>query len=370
MAVPQPLLLNANGSDFLLPQWNDTTGLITLSAGDTINLYCPNGIKDLNDTKNLAVTCIGDKIFQIGLEKQQLKNVRCLKHPWITLLPLPVNHTRNYCRNNSVADIGFRVADNRFLKTMSICHDPQGLRSFFSIYQLRPYNVAYQKGVGRLSFIESKEYNHTKTYSKFYNKDNQIQRVNQILGPDDEVDDYFDTDKLFFSRGHLGGKVDFFSANHQRSTFSYLNTAPQFQSINGGNWLRIEDGIRRYVAKKMFNATIISGTYGVLRFPSLADDKLYLARNRQLPVPQFFYKLIHDEDNSRGIVFVSINNPHIERDEIPDYLFCDNIIDQIKWVTLRDSLVQGYIFACDVNDFMEEMPVDLLPAMNVTSLLL
>lgn len=341
-----------------------------MHAGESINLYCPNGIRDF-DTRLLRATCIGGKYFQVGAAKHQLRNVRCQKHPWITVWPLPpMSHTNNYCLNHSMADIGFRVPDNLFLKTMRVCHDVASLTTFFAIYQLRPYNVAYQRSVGRLSFIQAREFNYSDSYNRLYGKDNQRTRLSQLLGEDQDVDDYFDTDKLFFSRGHLGGKVDFFDRNHQRSTFFYLNTGPQFQAINGGNWLRVEDGIRRYVAKKKFNATIISGTHGVLRFPSLADDELFLGANGKLPVPQYFYKLVHDEGNGQAVVFVSINNPHIDDDEIPDYIFCNNVIGDIKWVSLKDSITAGVIFACDLNEFVAEMPDHLLPQMRPAKLLL
>lgn len=369
MANPQPLILTSDRSEYLLPHWNDTSGMIVLSAGQSMTLYCPNGIKNF-DTKHLSVTCIGGKYFQIGTEKYQLKNVRCQKHPWITLLPAPLNHTRSYCTDYPIADIGFRVDDKTFLKTMSICHDVANLQTFFAIYQLRPFNLAYQKGVGRLSFIQAREFNYTASYQRLYSKENQRKQIENVLGSDEDVDDYFDTDKLFLSRGHLGGKVDFFDRNHQRSSFFYVNTAPQFQSINGGNWLRVEDGIRRYVAKKMFNATIISGTHGILRFPSLADEELFLGEKRQLPVPQYFYKIVYDEDSGKGIVFISVNNPHIEEDQVLEYIFCRNISDEIKWVSTRDSIIAGIIFACDVNEFLQQMTPNLLPKLNVTGLLL
>lgn len=369
MANPQPVLLNADRSAFLLPQWNETSGKIILSAGDSINLFCPNGIKNF-DSNLLQANCIGGKYFQIGVEKHLLKNVRCQKHPWISVQPLAKNHNRTYCLNNSLADIGFRVLpDNVFVSTMSICHDVASLSSFYSTYQLRPFNVAYQKGVGRLSFIQAREFNYSLSYNRLYSKENQRQRVDHLLGDDQDVDDYFSADNLFFSRGHLGGKVDFFDRNHQRSTFFYLNTGPQFQVINGGNWLRVEDGIRRFVARKMFNAKIVSGTHGVLRFPSLADGELFLGKKRKLPVPQFFYKLVYDQEHSRGVVFVSINNPHIDEDEVADYIFCENVIEKIKWVTLKNSISAGVIFACKINEFMEEMPANLLPPLHADDLL-
>lgn len=189
----------------------------------------------------------------------RLKDLRCAKHPWITLQPQPINHSRGYCRGQEIADIGFRLAadHNQFIKTMSICHAIGNLTTFYTIYDLKPYSVAFQKGVGRLGFIQAREFNYTTSYDKLYSRGNQRKRLEELLDDGEpasrDLEDYFDNEKFFFSRGHLGAKADFFWGNQQRSTFFYLNAAPQWQSINGGNWQRVEDGIRRYVGSKQIN---------------------------------------------------------------------------------------------------------------------
>lgn len=366
---PQPLLLNSGSTAFLFPQWNETSGLVFLSPGETINLYCPNGVKD-SETRLAVATCIGGKEFRVDGGKKSLKNVKCKKHPWITVKPQKFEEKRSYCQGRNLTDVGFHVNNGGFLKTMSICHDIKAITTFYTIYQLHPYNVAYQKGVGRPGFIQAKEFNYSVDINKLYSKENQRKRLEILLGEDEEELLDEDDEKFFLSRGHLGGKVDFLFANHQRSTFFYLNAAPQWQVINGGNWLRVEDGIRRFVAKENLNATIISGVHEVLRFPNLEDGPFFLGEKKSLPVPQYFYKLVHDEESGKGIVFVSVNNPFIDEEETKDYIFCEkNVIKDVKWVTLRKSTTQGFVFACEVNDFMKEMPENLLPKLNVTGLL-
>lgn len=378
MASPQPLLIRADKRDFLLPHWNDTSGRIRIPAGGSFFVHCSSGLKNFRDgeVREMRVTCMGGKYYRSdddgGPDKLRLKNLRCQKQNWITLWPVPGNHSRDYCLNDSIADIGYRGgADNALLKTMSICHSVDNLATHYTIYQMRPFSSGYQKGVGRPSFIQPREYNYTVKMSQVYSKENQRKMIDKILAEDEDLDDYFDDEKFFLSRGHLGGKADFYDANHQRSTFFYLNTAPQFQAINGGNWLRVEDGIRRFVAKERFNATIISGTLGVLRFPGLADGQLlYLGRKGTVPVPQYFYKLVYNAVNQRGIVFVSINNPHLEDDEVDEYLFCEDIVDKVKWVSLRNDNTAGVIFACEVGEFLKEIKSGLLPPLNVTGVLL
>lgn len=66
----------------------------------------------------------------------------------------------------------------------------------------------------------------------------------------------------FLSKGHLVANADFFYVSHQLSTYFYLNAAPQWQNINGGNWKIIEDSARSlaYALKtplKMFTGTMV-----------------------------------------------------------------------------------------------------------------
>lgn len=371
IAVPPPLILKVNQSEFLTPLWNDTSGLIRMLSGESLQIYCPNGVRNFNGNLIVA-TCLGGKSYRIGGEKYKLKDIRCTKHPWITLQP--IKHSRSYCRGNEIADIGFKLAHaNQFVKTMTICHAIRNLTTFYTIYDMKPYSVAFQKGVSRLGFIQAREFNYSTSYNKLYSRENQRRKLEEMLDGDAEtsydLDDYLDNDRFFLSRGHLGSKADFFWANQQRSTFFYVNAAPQWQSINGGNWQKVEDGIRRFVASRKINATIISGTHKVLKFPTLQGNEFYLGEDGLLPVPQFFYKIVYDEGNSRGIVFISINNPHLEEDEVDEYLFCKNVIDEVNWISLKPSLQMGFIFACDVNEFVEIMDKGLLPALAVKELL-
>lgn len=58
--------------------------------------------------------------------------------------------------------------------------------------------------------------------------------------------------KTFISRGHLSPDGDFIFAHEQLLTYFFVNVAPQWQSINGGNWVRIENYVRKLATKVRF----------------------------------------------------------------------------------------------------------------------
>lgn len=65
-----------------------------------------------------------------------------------------------------------------------------------------------------------------------------------------------DTNDYFMARGHLAAKVDFIYGSQQRGTFYFLNTAPQWQTFNGGNWEHIESSVRDFVGARGIEVSI------------------------------------------------------------------------------------------------------------------
>lgn len=54
--------------------------------------------------------------------------------------------------------------------------------------------------------------------------------------------------RSYLSRGHLAPDADFLLGTWQDVTYFYINTAPQWQTINGGNWLRLENTVRSFAS--------------------------------------------------------------------------------------------------------------------------
>ena len=148
-----------------------------------------------------------------------------------------------------------------------------------------------------------------------YKKNNQIAHFKEILG---EEQNFFNATS-YLSRGHLAADADFIFSSAQFATYFYVNVAPQFQAINGGNWLRVEKIARNLAMNYATDLTIYTGTMGQLKLPShgkstvASQRALYLHGDKKIIVPQFFYKIIVDGSASAAIVFVTSNNPFLHR---------------------------------------------------------
>ena len=109
------------------------------------------------------------------------------------------------------------------------------------------------------------------------------------------------------------------------------------------------------------NRTILSytGTLGVLTYDG---KELYLWYKRAkksrsivskgIPVPKYYWKVVYDEQESKGVGFLGLNDPYAEDLKETDYL-CNNVCDEIRWFgnalkKNKDSEEKGHITCCTI----------------------
>lgn len=71
--------------------------------------------------------------------------------------------------------------------------------------------------------------------------------IGKILGSTTLGTKYIKDLDYYLTKGHLAARSDFVYGSQQRSTFWYVNAAPQWASVNGGNWKMLENNIREYI---------------------------------------------------------------------------------------------------------------------------
>lgn len=195
-----------------------------------------------------------------------------------------------------------------------------------------------------------------------YKQAYQKSRFNQLLKSAKIASKYI-TDKEYLVRGHLAPDADFLLSSSQFSTYFYLNVAPQWTSINNGNWKRVENTVRKAAAAQGTTFSIITGTHGALR---LEQTNITLYKNK-IPVPEYMYKVVYDEESKKAIVFVVINNPFINHVAKND-LLCDNICDIAGWNDKQwDNIKRGYVICCEFKDFQRK--VSGVAPLHVTGIL-
>lgn len=175
----------------------------------------------------------------------------------------------------------------------------------------------------------------------------------------------------FLARGHLAAKVDFVYGALQRSTFWYLNTAPQWQSFNAGNWNSLEISVRYFAAKRRLDLDVYTGVYGQMTMEDVygKQQPVHLHVDGAIvSAPKFYWKVIYDPLSKRGTAFVGLNDPFI-KSVTNDVYLCRDISDKIKWLYWNPrNIMAGISYACTVDDLRKAVPV--VPMFEVIGILM
>lgn len=192
-----------------------------------------------------------------------------------------------------------------------------------------------------------------------------MEHFNKVLGSNQH---YFTT-KAFLSRGHLAPDADFIFSSGQFATYFYANVVPQFQSINGGNWVTVEMLTRRLAEQEQTQLNIYTGTFDQLALSSSSGDivPLYIAPQLQIEVPKYLWKIVYNSRKQSAIVFVKLNNPYTNKRET-DYL-CENICEEAGIERSHfGTFKRGFTYCCSYQSFLRVVSTIELNVRNLLTL--
>lgn len=185
-----------------------------------------------------------------------------------------------------------------------------------------------------------------------YKRPFQKATFNKLLKSSALAETYI-TNNTYLSRGHLAPDADFLFASWQYATYFYINTNPQWQKINGGNWKNLEIIVRKQAELRNTQLKIYTGSHGVLQLPDIKNNlvDIYLLPKNILPVPKYFWKILYDEKTHQAIVLINLNNPTVK--QIPSgTIFCTNICKIFGWARKSwNKPNKGLIFCCSYEEF-------------------
>lgn len=367
---PQPLFIRPGTSQFFHP--SDRRGIFELTVNQEIELFCsdnfatPSGV----GSNLIRVACFSGTLFRFNNILYNLNEFTC--RSWPTFVAQR-RATTNRCFNQgTIVDVGFHVG-NRFLKTFTSCHDPRTEENYYTEYTLTPPSNGQERGVVRPNWAQG-DFFPGKNVDVMHTRNNQRRTFATILGSTSAADRYIEEvpSDVFLSRGHMAAMGDFMTANEQRSTFFFINTAPQWQTFNGFNWDSVEISSRRLASDRNIHLDVYTGTFGItqLRDDRGVNHQIFIdGPRRQIPVPMIYYKILVNRANQSGVVLLGVNNPHLTLSEIlANYVICNDVSNRINYVSWqRTNLRRGYGYACEVDDFLRRVPH--IPGLQVRSLL-
>ncbi|CAD6233785.1 GSCOCG00007281001-RA-CDS [Cotesia congregata] len=365
--APQPLILTRNNSSvFLYPQHMDRLNVFAMQK---IILSCPgknNYLKGIDNDKKLnsiELICFRRNKFFYNFQEFILNptNVSCNTFPKHV-----ARRTSSRCYNNNTQiEIGFLITDKNnnqeFIRTIDLCRNDTHHWTYYTHYKLTSKIENLQLGFPRpRQWFGADFYEHN--IDNLYKISTQISTLEILLGSKKLVSKFVAVNSTrFLSRGHMVPKSDFVYGNEQRSTFWYVNSAPQWQSFNGGNWNILESSIRKFAVKNGINLEIFTGIHGQMMIEDENNNQVpvYLFGNethRALEVPRFFWKVIYQPETKKGTAFVGLNDPY-QSAITEDMFICKDLSERIKLINWnKKSLSKGVSYACDVNHLRKVIP--------------
>lgn len=390
---PQPLYIRPGTSQFYHP--SDRRGIIEANVNQEIELFCTGGFASPAGITltSIRVACSSGVRFRFNNILYNMNEFRC--RDWPVAIPRRRSPVQRCFNNAIMVDVGFTVL-SRFLTVFSVCHDTVTEENYFTAYHFTPASDANERNVVRPSWAQS-DFFPGKNVDNLHTRFVQRRTIGEILNSPAQAARWIEEEPsdIFLARGHMAAMTDFISANEQRSTFFFVNTAPQFQTFNSLNWVSVEISSRRLAADRNINLEVYTGTFGRGQLQDAGGTwrDIFLAwPQRQIPMPRLFYKILINRANRSGVVLLGkknlfsavpfsknsrinfclgVNNPHLTLAEIlRDYVICTDVADRINYVTWqRTNLNRGYSYACEVNNFLSRVPH--IPSLSgfVTSLL-
>ncbi|XP_073969631.1 salivary protein Tsal2A-like isoform X1 [Rhodnius prolixus] len=323
---------------------------LKINSKQNIVLACPgeNNYLNLTNDKWNVGKCIQQNNLQINNELNQYGRLECKTRPIAT-----TKITGKLCFKNKgvVIQVGFEVNNNWF-PLLEICHNIQISQTYYSKHNLiLPKTHCLKTPKAKPMFIEGDARLYDGLHiAHIYSTRYQLTNLKRMIGNNASL--YINQkENKFLARGHLAPNGDFPMDAWHTLTYFYINTAPQWQSINGGGWSSLESKIRK-ISIKMKQLNVITGTRGVM----LIEQKKFYLGNERVPVPEYFWKLIHNPEDDSCMGFITKNDPYLKRQPHP---ICENVCTRYNWKLSNLKLSSGYIYCCEyhrMRKVIEEVP--------------
>lgn len=360
------LLLKPSGSldghRFMLP--TAESDILTFKHAEKILLTCPgngNSIVINNRQKQYSeviATCQSGSKFLVEGVATDFRYVKCKS------TPDPSVQRVGQCHRNQheLHAIGFQVSAG-FIRLMETCYDARLYNTLYVRFNLMKGAENRQRNVPRLSYFRKSTHfrNIQPPIEKVYNcVKGQYAVFLNLLGSPQLAARYINCNSrtaVRLEKGHLAAYADFIYHPQQKATLYYINTAPQWESFNLGNWKILEERVRKYARIHNTDLVVYAGSYNVSRLRDVNENEceIFLTKdsnnNPVLPVPQSLYRMVLDQTAKRGIVFLGVNS--IRRDD--RHVICPDVCEQTisffgGWN--RIDVVKGVIYCCTVKDFL------------------
>ncbi|KAL9704095.1 hypothetical protein quinque_007613 [Culex quinquefasciatus] len=333
---------------------------LSWEAGESTLVACSKVKLNNNDKHTSSLTCVSGQEFLVDNEPVLALDVQCSGRMTGDALA-----TEESCGvKGTLLKLGFDVEGVGFLTYIESCYDRPEASVIYTKHVIPGAAIEHAiKEQYRPSFKVAGAAAHVSPATS-YTQEAQLQRLSELLGSEDQAKKFIHGGSHYLARGHLAPDADGIYRSWQWATFFYVNVAPQWQIVNAGNWLVVENLARAKAAQLGQDVIVYDGVHDILRLPHVDGTPVPITLEAGgIRAPKWYWKIIVSSSSSRaGIAFVTNNDPF--RTEMPaEELLCEDVCERYGWAgSSFENFERGYTYCCTVESLqaaIEDIPRDL-----------
>ncbi|XP_052563976.1 uncharacterized protein LOC120425286 isoform X2 [Culex pipiens pallens] len=344
---PEPVFFRNN----LL--WAPAGPSLVWSAGETTAISCQSGTLSGFTVSSTSITCRSGTSFTVGGTVLDSSALTCS-----TRVTGEVEVTSTACGGGSgqLRNIGFRNSSGQMVTYIQSCYNFNTASVFYTRHVIPGRAIKYAISEAYRPAFKVTGTASTVSPATSYTTAQQSSRLATLLGSQAQADKYI-TSSSFMSRGHLSPDADGIFRPWQWATYYYVNVAPQWQAVNAGNWLRVEDAVRAVSNRLQEDVLIFTGNQGIMTLPNVSGQQIPITLEAGgIQAPKWYWKIVKSPSTNAGIALVTNNDPF--RTSMPaTEMLCSNVCATYGWANANyANFAQGYTYCCTVAALMKAIP--------------
>lgn len=332
--------------------WSPNGPTLNWSAGETTQIACTGSGNSiiLTGVTTSPITCSSGLTFLLNGQNQESINLECAN-----TITGQIEQTSTQCWRDTATlqKIGFQTTNN-FVTYIDVCYSMITGSAKYTRHVIPGQSIDYSViESSRPSFKSTGTPSHVSPATS-YTQAQQLIRLTELLGSQEQASKFIYTNS-YLARGHLAPDGDGIFRSWQFSTYFYSNAAPQWQVVNAGNWLRVENAARDKASSSQTDLLIFTGNEEILTLPHLdgREISITLESGGNIEVPKWFWKIIKNPLTNSGIALITLNNPFA----ISVNSLCSDICSSYGWSNVNYSdYSKGFTYCCSVQSLMAAVP--------------
>uniref|UniRef100_A0A182N1Z5 DNA/RNA non-specific endonuclease/pyrophosphatase/phosphodiesterase domain-containing protein n=1 Tax=Anopheles dirus TaxID=7168 RepID=A0A182N1Z5_9DIPT len=342
-----PLFLKQTGKQYELLQ--PTGPFYEWRRTEALEIGCSPAKNEISSMSNshASISCVDGQEFKVVGSQDRIAVGAVSCHSTVSGVIIPLESS---CADGAgqLYDIGFNVKGLPFIKYFQVCYSADKSSAIYSEHQILGKAINHAQINNNRPAFKLGGVSSTVRLASVYTQRHQLERFTELLGSTTQASKFIDSSS-YLAKGHLTPDGDAILDSWAAATYFFINAAPEWQVVNAGNWLRVENAARKVAAQLNDTVQVYTGVYDILQLPD-KDGKpvpLSLGDGGMVQVPKWLWKVIVHQPSNTSIALITLNNPFAGNGEA----LCEDICSRYGWHQKEfQDLRKGFTYCCSLTE--------------------